>query len=94
MSPQERTDTGDLLHQLAGDHTVVVIEHDMAFLRRYARKVTVLHEGRIVSEGTVEEVQADPIVRQVYLGRSRDARSGAVLEDPSGPAERKAEPVT
>jgi urea transport system ATP-binding protein len=80
MSPQERLDTGELLHELAGDHTVVVIEHDMAFLRRFARKVTVLHEGRIVSEGTVEEVQADPVVRQVYLGRSRDARSGAVVE--------------
>jgi urea transport system ATP-binding protein len=79
MSPQERLDTGALLQEVAGDHTVVVIEHDMAFLRRYAHKVTVLHEGKVVSEGTVEEVQADPVVREVYLGRSRDARSGAVL---------------
>jgi urea transport system ATP-binding protein len=78
MSPQERLDTGALLQELAGDHTVVVIEHDMAFLRQYAHRVTVLHEGRVVSEGTVEEVQADPVVREVYLGRSRDERSGAV----------------
>jgi urea transport system ATP-binding protein len=67
------------LQQLARDHTLVVIEHDMAFLRRFATAVTVLHEGRVLSEGSVEEVQADPLVREVYLGRSRDARSGADL---------------
>jgi urea transport system ATP-binding protein len=72
MSSQERADTGDLLEELAADHTVVVIEHDMGFLRRYARKVTVLHEGRLLTEGSVEEVQADPKVREVYLGRSHD----------------------
>ncbi|MEA2844225.1 MAG: urea transport system ATP-binding protein [Actinomycetota bacterium] len=77
MSPQERLDTGALLNELAGEHTVVVIEHDMAFLRRFAHTVTVLHEGRLLFEGTVEQVQADPTVRQVYLGRSRDERSGA-----------------
>jgi urea transport system ATP-binding protein len=76
MSPQERLDTGALLTELARDHTVVVVEHDMAFLRRFASTVTVLHEGRILSEGTVAEVQADPVVREVYLGRSRDERSG------------------
>jgi urea transport system ATP-binding protein len=78
MSPQERQATGELLQELAGDHTVVVIEHDMAFLRRFAHRVTVLHEGRILSEGSVGEVQADPSVREVYLGRSRDERSGKV----------------
>ena len=77
MSPQERLDTGALLHELAGDHTVVVIEHDMAFLRRFAHTVTVLHEGKVLSEGSVDEVQSDPVVREVYLGRSRDERSGA-----------------
>jgi len=74
MSPQERLETGALLHELAGDHTLIVIEHDMVFLRRFARRVTVLHEGHILSEGTVEEVQSDPVVREVYLGRSRDER--------------------
>ena len=72
MSAQERADTGDLLEELANDHTVVVIEHDMGFLRRYARKVTVLHEGRLLREGSVDEVQADPEVREVYLGRSHE----------------------
>ena len=51
----------------------------MAFLRRFAHTVTVLHEGRILSEGSVEQVQADDRVREVYLGRSRDERSGATL---------------
>jgi urea transport system ATP-binding protein len=80
MSPQERLDTGALLERLAGERTVLVVEHDMAFLRRFARKVTVLHEGKILSEGSVEQVQADPRVREVYLGRSRDARSGMVAK--------------
>ncbi len=79
MSPQERLATGALLEELAGERTVVVIEHDMTFLRRFARRVTVLHEGRVLSEGSVEEVQGDERVREVYLGRSRDERSGASL---------------
>jgi urea transport system ATP-binding protein len=90
MSPQERLDTGALLERLAGERTIVVVEHDMAFLRRFAQRVTVLHEGRILCEGTVEEVQADPRVREVYLGRSRDERSGAVV----APAEADAEEVS
>ncbi len=59
---------------------MIVIEHDMAFLRRFAHRVTVLHEGRVLAEGSVEEMQSDPRVREVYLGRSRDERSGAVAE--------------
>ena len=78
MSVEEREATGQLLHDLAGDHTIVVIEHDMAFLRRWAHTVTVLHEGRILAEGSVAAVQSDPVVREVYLGRARDERSGAV----------------
>ncbi len=77
MTPEERLATGSLLQTLADHRTVVVVEHDMAFLRRFARKVTVLHEGRLLSEGSVLEVQSDPAVREVYLGRSRDERSGA-----------------
>ncbi|MCU1496166.1 MAG: Urea transporter ATP-binding protein UrtD [Acidimicrobiales bacterium] len=90
MTPQERLDTGALLQELAGDHTIVVIEHDMSFLRRFASSVTVLHEGRILSEGSVEQVQADERVREVYLGRSRDERSGgaggATDRSPAAPA--------
>ena len=71
MTPQERVRTGELLEGLTSERTVVVIEHDMTFLRRFARKVTVLHEGRVLSEGSVEDVQSDTRVREVYLGRSR-----------------------
>ncbi|RNL82460.1 urea ABC transporter ATP-binding protein UrtD [Halostreptopolyspora alba] len=71
MSHTERERTGELLTEIAADHTVVVIEHDMEFLRRYARDVTVLHEGRVLTEGTVSQVQADPRVQEVYLGRSQ-----------------------
>ncbi|NUT52461.1 MAG: urea ABC transporter ATP-binding protein UrtD [Saccharothrix sp.] len=71
MSRSERERTGELLDRIAVDHTVVVVEHDMEFLRRYARKVTVLHQGRVLREGSVAEVQEDPRVREVYLGRAK-----------------------
>ena len=77
MSKEERTRTGELLHEIAKTKTVVVVEHDMEFLRRYANCVTVMHEGSILCEGTVAEVQADERVQEVYLGRSRDKRSTA-----------------
>ncbi|GAB2486336.1 urea ABC transporter ATP-binding protein UrtD [Nocardiopsis aegyptia] len=70
MSAEERTRTGELLTQIATDHTIVVIEHDMDFLRRYATDVTVLHEGRILTHGDVATVQQDPRVQEVYLGRT------------------------
>jgi urea transport system ATP-binding protein len=72
MSRSERERTGELLQRVAEQHTVVVIEHDMDFLRRYANTVTVLHEGRVLCEGSVAQVQSDPQVQQVYLGRSRE----------------------
>ena len=77
MSGSERQATGELLAGAREDHTVVVIEHDMAFLRKFARSVTVLHEGAILSEGGVDHVQGDPRVREVYLGRP-DERSGRI----------------
>ena len=77
MSKDERTRTGELLHEIARTRTVVVVEHDMEFLRRFANCVTVMHEGHVLCEGTVAEVQADPRVQEVYLGRSRDKRSTA-----------------
>ncbi|MFI1988300.1 urea ABC transporter ATP-binding protein UrtD [Actinoplanes sp. NPDC020271] len=73
MSHEERDATGELLGELSRDHTVVVIEHDMDFLRRFARTVTVMHAGTILSEGTVAEVQADPRVQEVYLGHALEA---------------------
>ena len=77
MTKDERTRTGELLQEIARSRTVIVVEHDMDFLRRFARKVTVMHEGRILCEGSVAEVQADPRVQEVYLGRSGDKRNTA-----------------
>jgi urea transport system ATP-binding protein len=73
MSHDERDATGELLGTVGRDRTVVVIEHDMDFLRRYARTVTVLHAGKVLSEGTVAQVQADPRVQEVYLGHAAQA---------------------
>lgn len=75
MSKEERTKTGELLRRLAETRTVIVVEHDMEFLRRFATTVTVMHEGRILCEGAVAEVQADPVVQEVYLGRAHERRS-------------------
>ncbi|MEO3810514.1 urea ABC transporter ATP-binding protein UrtD [Sphaerisporangium sp. B11E5] len=80
MSADERSRTGLLLTEIAKDHTVIVIEHDMEFLRRYASQVTVLHEGKVLTEGSVDEVRADPRVQEVYLGRARD-EAGARVPD-------------
>ncbi len=68
MTLQEMERTAELLDGLAGKHTVVVVEHDMDFVRSIARKVTVLHEGRVLAEGRMQEVQSDPRVVEVYLG--------------------------
>jgi urea transport system ATP-binding protein len=68
MTPQEIERTAQLLTSLAGKHSVVVVEHDMAFVRSIARKVTVLHEGSVLAEGSIDEVQAHPKVVEVYLG--------------------------
>ncbi len=68
MTHQETERTAELLKSLAGKHTVVVVEHDMAFIRSIARLVTVLHEGKILAEGSMDEVQSDPKVVEVYLG--------------------------
>jgi urea transport system ATP-binding protein len=78
MTQKERLRTGELITQIAKEGTtVVVVEHDMDFVRRFAHKVTVMHEGKILTEGTVAEVQQDETVREVYLGRPRDARGAA-----------------
>jgi urea transport system ATP-binding protein len=68
MTHQEIERTAELLSGLAGERTVVVVEHDMEFVRRIARTVTVLHEGRLLAEGSMDEVQNDPRVIEVYLG--------------------------
>ncbi len=73
MTDKETEQTGVLLQSLAEKHAVVVIEHDMEFVRQIARTVTVLHEGTVICEGPVEKVQADPRVVEIYLGRQKVA---------------------
>ncbi len=68
MTHQETERTAELLSSLAGERTVVVIEHDMEFVRSIARQVTVLHEGKILAEGPMDVIQNDPRVIAVYLG--------------------------
>jgi urea transport system ATP-binding protein len=69
MSDDETERTAELFLSLAGKHSLVVVEHDMAFVGKIARKVTVLHEGSVLAEGAMDEVQNDPRVIEVYLGR-------------------------
>lgn len=75
MTDEETYRTGELLLSLAGKHTIVVIEHDMEFVRQISqgRKVTVLHQGHVLCEGPVDKIQADERVVEVYLGRKSQA---------------------
>lgn len=68
MSVAERAKTAELLNRITKDRSVLVVEHDMKFVEDIAHKVTVLHQGKIISEGSMETVQADPQVIEVYLG--------------------------
>lgn len=68
MTPHEIERTAELLLSLSGEHSVVVVEHDMAFVRSIARRVIVLHEGRVIAEGSMDKVQRDPRVIAIYLG--------------------------
>lgn len=68
MTHQETERTAELLTGLAGDHSVVVVEHDMDFVRSIANTVTVLHEGSVLAEGPMQTIQNDPRVIEVYLG--------------------------
>ena len=71
MTPRESERTGELLSAMARKHTLLVIEHDMSFVRQIAEKVTVLDEGRLLFEGTVDEVQRNEKVIEVYLGHDK-----------------------
>jgi urea transport system ATP-binding protein len=68
MSARERELTAELLARICRNRAVIVIEHDMDFVKRIAHKVTVMHQGKILAEGPMEQVQADPRVIDVYLG--------------------------
>ena len=77
LTDEETERTGQLLRQLAGDHTVLVIEHDMEFIRDLRAPVTVLHEGHVLCEGSMEQVQRDPRVIEVYLGQENEQEQPA-----------------
>ncbi|MHB1236260.1 MAG: urea ABC transporter ATP-binding protein UrtD [Gallionella sp.] len=68
MSVSEREKTAELLNKISQGRSVIVIEHDMEFVKRIAHKVTVLHQGKVLAEGNMEKVQNDPKVIEVYLG--------------------------
>jgi urea transport system ATP-binding protein len=68
MSVAERKKTAELLRVITKDHTVLVIEHDMQFVGDIADRVTVMHQGKVLSEGSIEHVKSDPKVIEVYLG--------------------------
>ena len=68
LTHEEAQRTADLLISLSGEHTLVVVEHDMDFVRNIAKRVTVLHEGSVLAEGSLDEVQQNQKVVEVYLG--------------------------
>jgi urea transport system ATP-binding protein len=68
MSVSERRKTAELLKEIIKNRSVIVIEHDMKFVESIAHRVTVLHQGRVLAEGPMEAIQANPKVKEVYLG--------------------------
>jgi urea transport system ATP-binding protein len=72
LTDEETEKVGNLLLALSESHSILVIEHDMEFVRQIARTVTVLHQGSVLCEGTMDQVQSDPRVIEVYLGHQED----------------------
>lgn len=77
MTDEETHKTGELLLRLERHHSIIVIEHDMTFVRQLARRVTVLHQGTVLCEGSVDEVQNNDKVIEVYLGKKRKKQTSA-----------------
>jgi urea transport system ATP-binding protein len=93
MTRRERDRTGRLLQEIARDRSVLVVEHDMDFVRQFAQTVTVLHQGKVLSEGTMDVVQQDPQVIRAYLGRSRGSTpTGAGTRDGTVPGNEASSP--
>jgi urea transport system ATP-binding protein len=68
MTEAETHKTSEIVNSLKGKHTLIVVEHDMAFVREIAERITVLHLGQVLAEGSVEQIETDPKVRAAYLG--------------------------
>ena len=68
MTQAETHKTSEIVNSLKGKHTLIVVEHDMAFVREIAERITVLHLGSVLAEGYVEQIETDPRVREAYLG--------------------------
>ena len=77
MSAEETARAASVIRAINQTHTVIVVEHDMAFIRAIARRVTVFHQGRVLVEGGVDAVLGDPRVQDVYLGRPVSAEAAA-----------------
>ena len=75
MTDQETEKTGELLESLTKNHSIIVIEHDMEFVRQIAKTVTVLHEGTVLCEGPMETIKDDPRVIEIYLGRQKETNA-------------------
>ena len=68
MTASETLRTADIIKSLRGSHTIIVVEHDMAFVREIAQRITVMHLGQVLAEGDMATIEADPRVRAAYLG--------------------------
>jgi urea transport system ATP-binding protein len=78
---EEHEETGRLLRRICPERTIIVIEHDMDFVRNFADIVTVLHAGKVLAEGSVAEIQANSEVQEIYLGRSVQAVTGGAADE-------------
>ena len=68
MTQAETLKTSRIINGLKGRHTLIVVEHDMAFVRQIAERITVMHLGKVLAEGRIEEIETNPAVREAYLG--------------------------